>query len=902
MTPAGADASAARRRHFRDAGSRPAPVAPSESTPDAGDSPTPPAGLSPGRRSGKWFGAPGRTRRSVPRESRGEARRTVTGIRAALHAWWPAGARAPGRAVRLEPAAPLDLRLGMPALAAWAAAAVSTRLESGMALIAGLLLAGAALVLACAHALLGDARADSNRRVYRILVPVLRASVVPAAAACLICLATAGSLVRFSAGPVAEAAVQGGSLAAILSIDGEPTPIAPDRFSGQDRVMIEATVTGGRYRGEPFISAAPVTVLAGVEWLNITPGDTVRVLGTLAPPLGPGKQLALFIPTTGPHITPARGWQAYTADLRHRFTDAALARGANDGGLLPGMAIGDRSGLDGALAEAMKTTGLTHLTAVSGANCSYVLAFAFLGARCLRLPRLWAAGAALVALVCFVLLVRPEPSVLRAAVMGSIGVLAVLTGRGRLSLSLLFLSIIALLTADPWLHSSYAFILSVCATGGLVVAGPYLAARLGSIMPSFAAQLLAVPITAQLFCTPVLVMLQPSLPLYSVPANVAAAPLVPFITVAGMLSIGALALFPPAVVPFLVSGQVGTSWVAAVARTLENAPSASVPWLGGPVGAALTGGLCLAVVLGFVFAPALNRAGGRVLHFIRPPPWLVLVGAGCGIGLLIVVLLPLDEEHGADTWVLAACDVGQGDAFVLRTGTGRAVVIDAGPDPASVDRCLSDLSIDVVEVLVLTHLHLDHYGGIAGVTDGRRLETILYSSAEPDLPRDVADAAREAGTEPVRIGTGHSFRAGETEFAVLWPPPGSQPGEENDASAVVHAEAGTAGRKLSILFTGDIEEAAAARMLAANPRLAQQGIDVLKVAHHGARNGGSAVIEALRPKVALISVGKGNDYGHPHPAIVSSLDAAGTVTARTDLLGSFTLTLNGSAVDIRRSQ
>ncbi|MBG6182702.1 competence protein ComEC [Arthrobacter sp. CAN_A214] len=847
-------------------------------------------------------------RGSTPRLAQGAPRRAGTGMiawvkfRAALDALVPDAVRAPGQSVRLEPSAPLDLRLGLPAVAAWAAAAISTELEPGMALFAGLLLAGVALILACAHAMFSSARTNSERPVHLILASVPGTLVVPAAAACLICLAAAGSLVRYAAGPVAEAAVQGGGLAVILSIDGEPTTVTPDRFSGQERVMIDATVTGGQYLGEPFSSASPVTVLAGGEWLEMTPGDTVRVLGTLAPPLGPGKQIALFIPTAGPRIAPARGWQAYTANLRDGFTDAALARGANDGGLLPGMAIGDRSGLDQALAGAMRTTGLTHLTAVSGANCSYVLAFVFLGARCARLPRLWAAGAALAALVCFVLLVRPEPSVLRAAVMGSIGVLAVLTGRGRLSLSLLFLSIIALLAADPWLHSSYAFILSVCATGGLVVAGPYLAARLGSIMPTFAAQLLAVPVTAQLFCTPVLVMLQPSLPLYSVPANVAAAPLVPFITIAGMLSIGALTLFPPAVVPFLVSGQVGTSWVAAVARTLENAPYASVPWLGGPAGAALTGGLCLAVVLGFVFAPALSRNGRRVRQFIRPPPWLVLICAGCGIGVLLVVVLPLDEYDEAGGWLLAACDVGQGDSFVLRTGTGRAVVIDAGPDAAAVDRCLSDLSIDVVEVLVLTHLHLDHYGGIAGVAEGRRLDAVFYSSAEPELPREVVDVAREAGTEPVRIGTGHSFRAGEVEFAVLWPQPGALPGEENDASAVVQVEMGTAGRALSILFTGDIEEAAAARMLAANPALTRQGIDVLKVAHHGARNGGSAIIEELRPKVALISVGEGNDYGHPHPAIVTTLDAEGIVTARTDQLGSFTLTLNGSVLDIRSAQ
>ncbi|WP_155850213.1 ComEC/Rec2 family competence protein [Arthrobacter sp. Br18] len=832
--------------------------------------------------------------------SQGGLRRGNAGIRAARDAVLRRDvARVPGRVVRQEPVGPRDLRLGLAAVSAWVAAAVSTNSQPGTVLLAALLLAGAALAVACVPVPRRDARQDHHRRVHRIVVPVLRGSAVPAAAACLICLAAAGSLIRFAAGPVAEAAARGESITAVLRIGGEPTIAAPDRFSGQDRVVVEATVRGGQYRGEAFVAAAPVTVLGNREWLETGPGDTVRVIGTLAPPSGPGKSVALFIPATPPELTPVRGWMAYTAGLRNRFTAAAGARGADDGGLLPGMAIGDRTGLDESLAEAMKTTGLTHLTAVSGANCSYVLAFVFLVARSARLPRPWAAAAALAALAGFVLLVRPEPSVLRAAVMGSIGVLAVLSGRGRLSLSLLFLSIITLLAADPWLHSSYAFILSVSATAGLVVAGPYLAARLSSILPSFAAQLLAVPITAQLFCTPVLVLLQPTLPLYSVPANVAAAPLVPVITVAGMLAIGALVLLPPAAVPFLIVGQVGTTWVAAVARLLQNAPHASVPWLGGPAGAVLTGVLCLAVVLAFVFGPALVRAGRRAMPSIRPPPWVILLGGGCGIGLVLVMILLPEGDDRTGGWVLAACDVGQGDSFVLQTGKGRAVVIDAGPDPGAVDSCLSALSVDVVEVLVLTHLHNDHYAGIAGVADGRRIDAIFYSSAESELPRAVLDAAEAAGTEPVRIAAGHAFRAGGTEFSVLWPPRDAVPVDENDASAVLRADVGSPGHTLSILLTGDIEETASAAMLARNPELTEQGIDVLKVAHHGARNGGSAMIEALRPKVALISVGKGNDYGHPHPATISTLDTQGTVIARTDQLGSFTLAMNGSSLDIR---
>ncbi|MDN4611483.1 ComEC/Rec2 family competence protein [Arthrobacter burdickii] len=254
---------------------------------------------------------------------------------------------------------------------------------------------------------------------------------------------------------------------------------------------------------------------------------------------------------------------------------------------------------------------------MSGANCSYVVAFAFLGLRAVRLPRPPAAAGAVMALVGFVMLVRPEPSVLRAAVMGTIGVAAVLSGRGRASLTLLMLSIIILLAVDPWLSVSFAFLLSVAATLGLVTAGPKAADTLSLVMPRVAAQLLAIPLMAQLFCTPILVLIQPVLPMYSLPANVLASPVVPAITLVGMLAVLALVAAPVLAQPLIAAAQWGTRWVEGVADTLAAAPVASLPWIPGAPGAAVAALASLSFLVLMIKQEAITDWWGR--RIASPP-------------------------------------------------------------------------------------------------------------------------------------------------------------------------------------------------------------------------------------------------------------------------------------------
>ncbi|MCQ1953312.1 ComEC/Rec2 family competence protein [Arthrobacter sp. zg-Y238] len=771
------------------------------------------------------------------------------------------------------------------------------------------------------------------------------------AAAALVCASAAGSLANRTSGPISELITAEAVITAELRAASDARPAAADRFTGKPRYLIDAVAESGAADGQRFGASATLLVVGGEDYAPIRLGDRFSSAGSLqALPAG-DRNLALLRAAAPPDVTPAEGWYAATAGLRGAFVQAAEDRGADVEGLLPGMVLGDRGGLDPALEQAMKNTGLTHLTAVSGANCSYLLAFIFLGARALRMPPAPAVLLALTGLVAFVLLVRPDPSVLRAAVMGGLGALAVLSGRGRLSAALLFLSISVLLCVDPWLCGSYAFILSVCATLGLIVLGPHLVRVLSMRLPRWLAAALAIPVAAQLFCSPVLVLLQPQLPVYSVPANLVAAPVVPAVTVAGMLAVALVGLAPFLAAPPLLLAAAGALWVAKTARFFESVPGALVAWPEGSLGVVLMGVCAGASVVGILYlsrrtagwvfpgraerangeeqAPEANgegdanrRAGprrrastanprGGFAGWYLPRRRWVAAGAAASLvlpgGAVLAVRALQGEPDQEDEWMLAACDVGQGDGFAVRAGPDSAVVIDAGGEPDPMDACLDRLGVRTVEFLVFTHAHLDHYGGAAGVLSGRSVLQVGYSSAERELPEELTGVLAGTAAPRTRLAQGMAGTAGLVQWEVLWPPapdsavPAAGDGEENNASAVLLVTVGGPGqgeRPLRILFTGDAEEEAAATILATHANL-RAGVDVLKVAHHGARNGGEGWIRAVRPSLALISVGADNEYGHPAPEILTQLRAAGTAVARTDQHGTVVVVREGNGLEVQ---
>ncbi|GAA3286086.1 ComEC/Rec2 family competence protein [Arthrobacter citreus] len=751
-----------------------------------------------------------------------------------------------------------------------------------------------------------------------------------AAAAVVVVVCAGTHLTERTAGPISTAIAEGGTITGDFRALTDARAAAADGFSGKPRYLVEAVLEEATSAGQRFSSAATILVIGGEGFSSVHLGDAFSTSGPLQATDPGERSVAVLYANGAPDVIPADGWYGQTARIRTAFA-AAAARypevyGGDAAGLLPGMALGDRSTLDPSLETAMKNTGLTHIVAVSGANCGFLLAFVFLLARTLRLPRSAAAAAGILALLGFVLVVRPDASVLRAAVMGSLGTLAVLSGRGKLPASLLCLSITVLLAVDPWLSGSYAFILSVLATAGLILLGPRLTKLLSGYLPWPLAAALAVPLAAQFFCAPVLVLLQPQVPLFSLPANVAVAPVIPLVTIAGMGAAVLASTVPVLAGPLLVAAGAGAAWTAFVARFFDGLPGSLLPWPGGVAGALFMAAVAAAGV-GLLWwvgrrdsavqsprSATAHRGSGRSKG---PPPagpaWRSTTAVATVLLLLpssaVVAWDRLWPRPAPVSWMMAACDVGQGDGLVVNTGPASAIVIDAGPDPQAMDHCLRRLKVDTVDLFILSHAHLDHYGGAAGVLQGRRVERIAYSTAERQLSGPLREVLDESGAEAVPLKAGMSSTAGAVRWEVLWPPGnGEFQGTENDASAVVlitvdrdgrGPESQPAGPDLTLLLTGDIEEEASARLLAANARLVDDGVDVLKVPHHGARNGGTQLIEKLQPRLALISVGADNDYGHPAPSILRSLQETGTIVARTDLLGSVVLETDGTVLRVK---
>lgn len=235
--------------------------------------------------------------------------------------------------------------------------------------------------------------------------------------------------------------------------------------------------------------------------------------------------------------------------------------------------------------------------------------------------------------------------------------------------------------------------------------------------------------------------------------------------------------------------------------------------------------------------------------------------------------------------------MGQGDALVLAAGEGTGVVVDTGPDPALVDHCLRALGITRVPLVLLTHFHADHVAGLPGVLRGRTVGAIETTALEE--PAEQAEFVRRqarARRIPVRhAATGEQRRSGPLSWQVVWPPPSppasTAPGTEggpNDASVTLLVR--TAGMR--VLLLGDLEPPAQRELARSPAAAALKDVDVLKVAHHGSAHQDFAFLRRIAPRLALISCGEDNSYGHPAPGTVAALRAQGATVLRTDRSGS----------------
>ncbi len=543
------------------------------------------------------------------------------------------------------------MRLVPAAVLSWLAALVGTALPGRVAMSAGLL-GGILAVLTwviVSRRRTSPCRPATGRGPHpQSIRNSLRASVrplVPAAVLAIVCgsgiLLAAGAQAGLKTqGPIEQAIAGSGTVTAVLLIRSDPRPVAGAGSGAGGRLMITALLTEATADGRRFQAAAPVLVVADSQWAGVGDGQYIAAAGTLRATVPGADAVAYFAAKTAPRLLAAESvWSRWPKDLRTRWRDVVQSQWGriwpDAAGLLPGMITGDRSAQPAEMNAAMKRVGLTHLTAVSGANCTLILGGLIYLARCARFPRWMAALLAVGGLGAFVTVVGPDPSVLRAALMGMIGILAMLSGRPKRSSALLAVSVVCLLTADPWLAGDFAFILSVLATLGLVLVGQECSRWLQAWLPLWLAQAVAIPLTAQLFCAPVIVLLQPQMMTYSLPANMAAAPVIALVTAAGTLGLAMVTLAPWAASVLVFLSGTGAAWVAVVAKFFSGLPGAAVPWPEGAAGVSSMGALSIATVavLWIGVHHRRFRAGAARVRKRLPPRWQPLAGLPGAVAL-----------------------------------------------------------------------------------------------------------------------------------------------------------------------------------------------------------------------------------------------------------------------------
>lgn len=688
----------------------------------------------------------------------------------------------------------------------------------------------------------------------------------------------------------------------------------------------------------------PVRVAATLPWFPaVVPGDRVEVGGRIRPP--PEDEYGEYLAKIGAigtlradslDLLPATGTLERTLEGFRRAAADGLDRSMPEpeAGLAAGVLIGLRDRVDRDLANAFTVAGASHVVAISGWNIAIVAST--LGALAGGLRRRRRAILTAIAIVVYVAFVGPSPSVVRAGVMAGVALLARELGRPGTAAAALGWAITSLLLIDPEWAFDAGFRLSVLATAGIIAWGTGLTARLAGPDPSrprrWVAEILGVSFAAQAATTPVVLLMFGRLSLVAPLVNLIVVPLVPPAMATGALAL-VVGMLVGAGVPDVIATVVGLpAWglyaaMVGVVRIGAGLPLASLellpPWEG--IAAAISAVLIFAAARwgdqwlerwrsgrqrGAISSRGSSAHGKKATRSGRPTD-AARVGRTARLAAaalaLATVALGLVLVHRPDGLArVVVLDVGQGDGILVEGGRGGRLVVDGGPDPSRLLLALDerlppwDRRIDM---LVLSHPHEDHVAGLALLLQRYSVGRVYEPGMVGPGPGYEAwsEALAAGGLPHGRLSTGDRLRLDSIQFRVLWPDPDRVPERPpdggtsiNNVSIVLLGEVGPQ----RFLLMGDVEEGV-------DPELLARGIpsvDLLKVAHHGSKTASTEpFLEAAHPRVAIVSAGAGNSYGHPAPSTLQRLGAIVERTYRTDTDGTVEVTFTGQGLRVSAS-
>ncbi len=719
-------------------------------------------------------------------------------------------------------------------------------------------------------------RAAEERSATALMSPIVRSLV--AISLCLITAVLSGA-VRHSGvhtGPVAELAQQRVSANARLRLTSD-VRMFTSRGSLPAMARAPARLLRLEHRRSSYRTNVDVILIGtagqAAELAEFPAGTTLTIRVRLAPGDPTSATVAVLRVVGTPTVVDTPSAVIHAANrLREGLRLAVAASRPEQAALVPSLVVGDTSAVSQEMQENFQATALTHLMAVSGSNLTLLIGFVMPLSRWCGLRGRGLRIAGVLTVAGFVVLCRAEPSVIRAAAMGLVALFALGRGSAHGGVRALSLAVWVLVTCDPWLSRSSGFALSVVATAGIVLIAPRWRSAFGNWSPPWVSEALSVPIAAQLATQPLITAMNGSISVVGLLANLLAAPLVGPVTMLGLLAAGLSVLSAELARPVgWLAGWSGQPiiWVAV---HLAELPGARQDWSAQPMSLAMLAVCCVAVMVAGPF-------------WVRRRMVVVTVALAM-IGLALRPLAPLGWPG---SWQVVFCDVGQGDSTVFNLGADQALLIDVGPDSPAAARCLRGLRIRIVPVLVLTHFHSDHVGGLERLLEEVSVQRIIVSqlssppenaqlvrrlAAEHEIPVQVADPSLDYDLGAVSVDTVLAIQptvtstAGEGESSM-----------ENDSSVVVRVDMG----ELSVLVGGDVELAAQHALLTASSRL---DVDLWKVPHHGSARQDERLWRRSRAQLAVVSCGAHNDYGHPAASTIALARRMGMALLRTDQHGS----------------
>jgi competence protein ComEC len=575
--------------------------------------------------------------------------------------------------------------------------------------------------------------------------------------------------------------------------------------------------------------------------------------------------------------------------------------------LLNGILLGLNGAIPDSVQEAFNATGTTHVLVISGSNFSVLVAtIGYLAQK--GLGRRRGVVVTLIIIGLYALLVGGDPPVMRAAIMGSLVLVAYFTGRSADALNLLGVAVVGFTWLNPAQRADVGFQLSVLATLGLILLIPVLSQATAFLLEKVRLSLsvqqsvlkvitefLLLSLAAQIITTPLIVGTFGRLSLVSLFTNLLIVPVQPLIMQSGALATMLGMIAPPlgqivAVLPYL-----GLAWTLTIVEWTARFPFASVaigPFVPEQVWTvyALIGFGIRFMTLPTSPKPASPFDAPALFGLTRRT---VLIWAG----LLLIAILPwwLGRQRPDGLLHLYMFDVGQGDALMVVAPDGRQMLIDGGEEPSLLLREVGEVMPfwdKTIELVVVTHPDQDHLGGLPDLLARYDVQLILESGTVGDtnLYTGWQSAVAEEGIAPVVVQAGQQLDMGQGLTVEILAPYGTSFEDTNQNSVVLEVRYGD----FCALLTGDIEIESEQRLLADN---ALDPCQVLKVAHHGSDSSTSeGFLEQVMPTYALISSGSGNQFGHPTPSVLERLEERGVRIFRTDQQGTIHLYTDGASL------